>query len=144
LQRVAVNETRWRSEWLDLGRDAAWQVETGQAIKYLLPREIAVGRLVERDVDARERVQGNRAQVILSRDAVHLPLDGNRNQPLNFFGRVTRPLGGDRNHRRRQIGIGIDRQTVPCVDAGRNQKHRKEGDEDALFEAERDEAVDEG
>ena len=53
LQRVAVDQARRRGQRLDIRRDAARQVEAGEAVEHLLPGEIAVGVLVEGDVDAR-------------------------------------------------------------------------------------------
>ena len=53
LKRVTIDEAGGRGEWLDVWRDPARQVEAGQTIEHLLPREIAVSVLVEGDVDGR-------------------------------------------------------------------------------------------
>ena len=106
--------------------------------------KLPVGVLVEGDVDAGQGVERDRAKIILLRDAVHFALDRNGDQPFHLLRRVARPLGGDRDHRRRQVGIGVDRQPLPRADAGGDQQHRQECDEDPLLEAERDDPVDEG
>ena len=144
LQRVAVDQPRRRGQRRDVRRDPARQVEVGQSIEHLLPGEIPVGVLVERDVDGGQSVERDRAKVILLRDAVHLALDRNGDQPFHLFRRVAGPLGGDRDHRRRQVGISVDRQPLPRADAGGDQQHRQERDEDSLLEAEGDDPVDEG
>ena len=51
LQRVAVDQAGRRGQRLDRRRDPARQAEVAEPVEHLLPGEIAVGVLVERDVD---------------------------------------------------------------------------------------------
>jgi hypothetical protein len=44
--------------------------------------------------------------------AVHFHFDGQRDQALDFFRRVARPLRDDFHHRRRKVGVGIHRHAM--------------------------------
>ena len=113
LQRVAVDQPRRGGQRLDVRLDPARQVEIGEPVEYLLPGEIAVGGLVEGDGDVRQGIERDRAEIILLRDAVHFALDRNGDQPLHLLRRMARPLRVDLDHRRRQVGIGVDAAAAP-------------------------------
>jgi hypothetical protein len=57
---------------------------------------------------------------------------------------MARPLRDDLDHRRRQIGIGVDRKPVQSAQSDSDQNERQQGDEELLLEAYRDDPVDEG
>src|SRR5206468_3918548 len=73
----------------------------------------------------------------------HFALDRDGNLPFDLFRRVARPLGVDGHHRRRQIGVSVDRKVAPRAQPGENQQDSQKRDENALLESKGDDAVDE-
>src|SRR6185312_2892467 len=61
---------------------------------------------------------------------------------LDLFGCVTGPLRDDLDHRRRQVGIGVDGQAPKGPDAGSNEQGSKQRDEKTLREGAGDNPVD--
>jgi hypothetical protein len=64
------------------------------------------------------------------RNTVHFHFEWQRDQPLHFFGGVSRPLGDDLHHGWRQVGVGIDGHALEGDRApDRNQDHHHQNQE---------------
>ncbi len=144
LQHVPVDQARWRGQRRHRGRDPARQADPGQQVEHLLARVVVAGAFLERDDHVRQSVKRDRADVVVLRDAVHPDLDGHRDQPFHFLGRVPRPLCDDLDDGRRQVRIGIHRQALQRSHARADQHEHQQDDEKRLRQRRGHEAVHEG
>ncbi len=112
LQRVAIDQARGRGQRRDRRRDAARQVDIADPVERLLARRLAVGAIGEIDHHVGQAVERDRTHDRRLGNAVHAELDRHGDLPLDFLGGMAGPLRDDLDHRRREIGIGIDRQAL--------------------------------
>ncbi len=68
----------------------------------------------------------------------------NRYQPLDFLGRVTRPLRNDLHHRRRQVRIGVHGHTLEGKSARYDDEQYQHQDQETLAEGELNEMMNHG
>ena len=109
-QDIAVNQSARTEQRRNPGRNAVGKRRVRHTLKCLLAREIRIGLVFEIHLQRRQAVERNRAQRLNLRDAVHLHFQRNGDQPLHFLRRMAGPLRDDFDVRRRQVGIGVDRE----------------------------------
>ncbi len=142
LHHVAVDQTAGAEERRKAGRQTGGQRGVGHALERLLAHEIWVGAIFEIHGDERQAVERNGAQRFQARNAVHFDFDRNGDQPLDFLGGVAGPLRDEFDVRRREIGIGVDRQFAERDGALDHQRERRDDDHEPLLEREANQACD--
>ena len=69
-----------------------------EALKDHLPGEVIIGVLLKGEDDVGEFVERDGSRHLQIGSAVHFHFGGQRDQALDFFGGVARPLGDDLHH----------------------------------------------
>ncbi len=117
-------------------------MRVGYALEDDLAREVGFGAFVKCQDDVREAVERDRTHHAQIRRAVHREFEGERRESFNFFRRVTRPLRDQLDHRRRQVGIRIDRHALKRDGARDDDEQREHQYDEALLECDLDDAMD--
>ena len=113
LQHVAIDQAAGAEQGRERGSYSGRQSGLRQSFKNNLPRKIIVRVFFESQDDIGQAVERDGTHHHHVRDAVHLEFEGKRDQPLDFFGGVIRPLRDDFDLRRRR-----DRDRRPRASAG--------------------------
>src|SRR5678816_1588587 len=94
-QDVAIDQTRGGKQRRHIGVDPIRHLDSAQALEHPLPREVVVGAVLEHQPHVGEPVERDRPHHLELREAVHLGLDRHRDEALDLFGGVARPLADD-------------------------------------------------
>ena len=108
----------------------------GQPLERLLPREVFVGAVLERHDHVGEAVERDRPHVNHVRRTVHLQLDRESHQPLDFLGGVPRPLRDDFHQRRGEVRVGVHGHALERERPRDDHQHHHHQDQETLAKSE--------
>ena len=135
-EHVAIDQPAGGEERRQAGGDAVRHLGVRYALKRLLPYEVWVRVVLEVHLHRGQPIQRDRTQGLQLRDAAHFHFDRNRDEPLDFFGGVARPLGDDLHVRRGEVRISVDRQIPKSEYPPNHEGERRQHHQEALFEGE--------
>ncbi len=138
LDDVTINQTAGAEQWRDAGLQSVGHGRVGDALKGLLADKVGVGAVLEIHFDGGQTVEGNGAQVLQPRDAVHFDFQRNGDQAFHFFGGVAGPLRDDFHVGRRKIGIGVNGQLQKRERAPDHKGQGRDHNEEPLPQGEGD------
>ena len=93
-------------------------VTTAEVLVHLVAHVVRIRAVLEDQGDLRQAEQADGAQRDQFGHAVHLVLDGNRDQPLDLLGGVPGEQGDHLNRHVGDVGERLDRQTQEGENAG--------------------------
>ncbi len=134
LERVAVDFAARTGHRVEPRRRPGRQHRLADAFVQALPHPVVFIAVAEQDGDQRQAKGAGGAHQQQPRRAVDLPLQRHRDQLLHLFGGQAGHLRGDLCGHVAQLGVGLDREGFPGVDAECTQQHGQNDDREALVQ----------
>jgi len=141
LEDVAVDLSHGSGERCERGLRSGRQAHVAELFEHLLAGEVVVRAFAEGERHHRQAGDRHRAQVGLTGDAAHFPLDRERHRALYFLRRDPRQLRDDLHLHVLHVRKRLDRQVVERAQAEGDERAGQHQHEHALGEGEGDEPL---
>ena len=142
LQYIAIHQAARAEQRCHARGNARRQCGLRKSFKNDLPGKVIVGAVFKGEPDVRQPVQRDRAHHHHVRNAVHLQFQWKSHEPLDFFGRMIRPLRDDFDLRRREVRIRVHRHALKRQHSADRDERGQHQHQESLTQRRLDDSMD--